>query len=265
MAAARHPVLMRRRLGIIGGTGLYSWPGPGESIDVETPYGEVAVTFHATAKGDIVFVPRHGKDHSVPPHRVNSRAQLWAMKASKVDAVLGVFNVGSLDPATPPGRWMLWDDLVDHTKSRLQTFDDGRVVHVDLSPPFCPRVRDAFLRQAPSDALSTGVYVATEGPRFETAAEAAQYRREGGTVAGMTAVPEVPLARELGVCYVPLARTANGSGESVSLETIQRRMATARPGLAKWVAAVQSRWPAKPACDCAAKAKRAVLGGGVRA
>jgi 5'-methylthioadenosine phosphorylase len=217
-----------QKVGIIGGTGVYdpTWLEDAQEVVVNTPYGETKLVEGRLKEctESVVFMNRHGAGHSVPPHRVNYRANLWALKAQGVGRVAATAAVGSLNQAMPPGSMVLVDQFLDFTKSRPQTFfdgDDGRVVHVDVSQPYCAasrrRVRQAGAR-AGVHLIMGGVYVTTEGPRFETPAEIRAYRILGGDLVGMTGVPEVVLARELGLCYVTIAMVTNfaaGMSETV--------------------------------------------------
>ena len=209
-----------KRVGVIGGTGVYdpNWLESPQERTVETPYGVVQVVEGALSVHpgqSVVFMNRHGAGHSVPPHRVNYRANLWALKVLGVERVLATAAVGSLNLAMAPGSMVLVDQFLDFTKSRPVTFFDGRdgeVVHTDVTEPYCGesrrRVRDAGWRCDVPQVFG-GVYVTTEGPRFETPAEIRAYRILGGDVVGMTGVPEVVLARELGLCYVTVAMVTN--------------------------------------------------------
>ena len=208
------------RVGIIGGTGVYdpSWLMNPKEKTVDTPYGEARVIegqLKSRPEQSLVFMNRHGIGHSVPPHQVNYRANIWALKSLGVDRVIATAAVGSLNLAMPAGSMVLVDQFLDFTKSRPVTFfdgSDGRVIHTDMSVPYCEetrrRIQAAGARRAVS-LIMGGVYVTCEGPRFETAAEIRAYRLLGGDVVGMTSVPEVVLARELGLCYVTLAMVTN--------------------------------------------------------
>lgn len=208
------------RVGIIGGTGVYDPTWLEGAVDrlVETPYGFVTLTEgHLKAGGSepVVFMNRHGAGHSVPPHRVNYRANVWALKAVGVDRVVATAAVGSLNLAMPPGSMVLVDQFLDFTKTRPATFfdgEDGRVVHTDVTHPYCEQSRARIVDGAGGLGLPVtmgGVYVTTEGPRFETPAEIRAFRLLGGDVVGMTGVPEVVLARELGLCYAGIAMVTN--------------------------------------------------------
>ena len=204
-------------IAVIGGTGVYD-PGildGSEIVTVETPYGAATVslgTFHGRR---VAFMARHGEGHSVPPHRVNYRANMAALNKLGVERVLATAAVGSLNPVMAPGHLVAVDQFIDLTKSRPQTFFEGGqagVVHTDMTQPYCPELRDLLRSAAGRLGLVLhhgGTYVCTEGPRFETPAEIKMIRMVGGDLVGMTGVPEVVLARELGMCYAAVAMVTN--------------------------------------------------------
>lgn len=188
------------RVGIIGGTG-FALPDA-EILTTDTPYGEVDVA----RAGGIFFVSRHGREH-VPPHRIVHRANIDALARCKVDAIFAINTVGALDPAIPVGALVVPDDLIDLRKS-TETFHETRAVHVDVTRPYCPTLRDLLLAEG---AREGGTYAATEGPRLETAAEVRMLRALGGHVVGMTGCPEATLARERGICYASLCLVLNAA------------------------------------------------------
>lgn len=176
----------------------------------------------------IFFMNRHGKGHSIPPHLVNYRANIWALHQLGVQRILATAAVGSLNVAMAPGQMVLADQFLDFTKTRASTFFEGGtqgVVHTDMTVPYCPDLRIALHKAGHDAGLSVtngGVYVATEGPRFESPAEIRAYRLLGGDLVGMTGVPEVVLARELGMCYASIGLVTNfAAGISASPLTHQ--------------------------------------------
>ncbi|MCQ8898410.1 MAG: S-methyl-5'-thioadenosine phosphorylase, partial [Hadesarchaea archaeon] len=203
------------RVGIIGGTGLYRLAVSGGWRGVRTPYGRVEVLVGGFGPGRVAFLPRHGRKHEHPPHLVNYRANLWALRSLGVERVLAVSACGSLNPRMRPGELVLLDQFLDFTRSRPATFYTGgrkRVVHVDLTEPYCPELRRILLEAAKEEGVRLhprGTYVCTEGPRFETAAEIRAFRRLGGDLVGMTNVPECVLARELEMCYAAVGLVTN--------------------------------------------------------
>ncbi len=208
---------MKITTAIIGGTGVYD---PGMLSDVTervvaTPFGEAAVLLGNYKGRPVAFLTRHGRKHTVPPHRINYRANIYALKMLGVEQVVATTAVGSLNQAMGPGQFVLPDQFLDFTKHREHTFfdgEDGRVVHVDVTEPYCPRLRDVIV--ACADPLgyachNGGTYVCAEGPRFETPAEIKMFHQLGGDVVGMTNVPEVVLAREAELCYATISIVTN--------------------------------------------------------
>lgn len=213
---------------IIGGTGVYGLSSQHREEKVLTPYGEVVVDIHALQGREIVFLPRHGKKHGTPPHKINYRANLWALKELGVKYVYATGAVGSCDENFKPGQVVLLKDFLDFTKSRVATFYDGEgeVVHTSMVDPYCQNLRRLFQEEALAEGFQVAgeaVYVCTEGPRFETAAEIRMYRQLGGQVVGMTNVPEVVLAKELQMCYAAVGIITNwctGLGEELDKDEI---------------------------------------------
>jgi 5'-methylthioinosine phosphorylase len=214
-------------LAIIGGSGL-SKLGNMEVTQrkvVRTPYGEPsgALTFGRIAKCDVVFLARHGYGHTIAPHEVNYRANLWALKESGAAEVVSVASVGGIRKDLGPGVLVLPDQIIDYTWGRASTFFEGAgapVNHIDFTEPYDPALRKRLLRAA-GDAkeaiVDGGVYAATQGPRLETAAEITRLERDGADVVGMTGMPEASLAREISLAYAAINLVANfaaGRGES---------------------------------------------------
>lgn len=204
------------RAAIIGGTGFDRLEGydlAAETLD--TPYGQ-ALVFHGRGElEDIVFLARHGPEHRVPPHRINYRANLKALQQLDVERILATFAVGSLVNDVPPGSLVAIDQFLDFTHGREGTFFDGGksgLAHTDMTQPYCPALRERLLAFASTHGLAirpAGTYVCTNGPRLETAAEVRMFAQLGGHVVGMTGVPEVGLARELGMHYAGVAYSIN--------------------------------------------------------
>lgn len=200
---------------IIGGTGVYDpalLENP-EPMVISTPYGDAAATIGTYQGKRIAFMPRHGAGHSIPPHRINYKANITALKQLGVTQVLATAAVGSLQRTYAPGSLVIVDDFLDFTKSRPTTFfENGTVVHVDVSDPYCGRLRQTLLDTAAAtgvDVHASGTYVCTEGPRFESPAEIRMYQSLGAAVVGMTSVPEVVLAKEAELCYATVCMVTN--------------------------------------------------------
>lgn len=205
-------------LAIIGGTGVYQL-AEGTAEKIATPYGDSLISRIELNGNEVVFLPRHGAEHSLPPHRINYRANIWALHYLGIRDVLATQAVGSLNQQMPPGAFVLLSQFIDWTHRREATFfngDDGQVVHVDVSKPYCPRVNNMVKQAATKlniELCDEAVYACTEGPRFETAAEVRLLQQFGADVVGMTNVPEVVLAREAGLCYSALCIVCNwGAG-----------------------------------------------------
>ncbi|MDF2874551.1 MAG: S-methyl-5-thioinosine phosphorylase, partial [Sporomusa sp.] len=205
------------KIAIIGGTGVYD-PRILDNIrdqEIATPYGVVRFKSGEYAGKEVAFIPRHGSSHSIPPHLINYRANIWAIKKLGVQNIIATTAVGSLNLDMKPGDFVLIDQFLDFVKNRTTTFYEGGdrgVVHVDVTTPYCPTVRNVLTTAAQNLGISIhqqGTYVCTEGPRFETPAEIKMFAKFGGDVVGMTNVPEVVLAREAEMCYATVSMVTN--------------------------------------------------------
>ncbi len=224
-------------LAIIGGSGLtrLSTLAVAHREVVRTPYGDPSSTllFGQIAGRDAIFLARHGHGHTIPPHRVNYRANLWALKQKGARTIVAVASVGGIR-GCQPGDLVLPHQLIDYTSGREATFFDGgegNVVHVDFTHPYAPELRLRCLEAATSAGIPLtdgGVYGAVNGPRLETAAEIDRMERDGATLVGMTGMPEAALARELGVPYVAICVVVNhaagrvDSASEISMEGISQ-------------------------------------------
>lgn len=215
---------------IIGGTGVYDAGSSSFKKTVKTKYGEVELDILKIQGEEIVFLARHGKDHSVPPHLINYRANMRALKEIGVKYIYATAAVGSCNENYGPGDVVIIKDFLDFTKSRPVTFFEGGkepVKHVDMSEPYCRNLREKFISISKNEGLDIkgeAVYVCTEGPRFETAQEIKMFKKLGGDVVGMTNVPEVVLAKELGICYSTIGIISNwctGMVGDIALHDIQ--------------------------------------------
>ncbi|MCF6464742.1 S-methyl-5'-thioinosine phosphorylase [Clostridium sp. Cult2] len=214
---------------IIGGTGVYDI-GESHNRLVHTKYGEVELDLINIDGEEIVFLSRHGKNHTTPPHRINYRANMMALKEIGVEYIYATAAVGSCNENYAPGDVVIIKDFLDFTKSRPITFFEGgeeKVKHVDMSNPYCKNLRDKFYLMAKEEGIEIkgeAVYVCTEGPRFETASEINMFKHLGGDVVGMTNVPEVVLAKELGICYATIGIISNwcaGMKGDITIHDIQ--------------------------------------------
>ena len=225
-------------LAVIGGSGLTELANLEVTRRevVRTPYGEPSGTllFGRIGPQDVVFLARHGHGHTIPPHRVNYRANLWALvKAAGAEGIISVASVGGIREDLGPGALVVPHQIIDTTWGRPQTFFDGGdapVVHIDFTEPYDPGLRERLLCAADAVGMKisgSAVYAATQGPRLETAAEIERLARDGADIVGMTGMPEASLARELEVPYAAICAVANwaaGRGDSaraISLASIE--------------------------------------------
>jgi 5'-methylthioadenosine phosphorylase len=194
-------------IGVFGGSGFTSFIDGVEEREIETPYGSPSAPLVVGEVGGrrVAFLPRHGRKHEFPPHKVNYRANLWAMREIGVTRVLGPTAAGSLQPHVKPGSFVVSDQLVDRTSGRLHTFYDGpATTHVSFADPYCPELRTVAVDRARAQSIDVherGTVVVIEGPRFATRAESKWYSAQGWGVINMTQAPEAELARELALCY----------------------------------------------------------------
>ena len=200
-------------IGIFGGTGIYD-SGLLEDayeVDVDTPFGRPSdtITVGTFKKRKIAFLPRHGRRHTIPPHMINFKANIWAFKELGVTRVIAPSAVGSLREELEPGHFALSSQFLDFTKSRDGSFSEkGRVIHISVADPFCPELQSSVLKVAEDQDMTMHTdctYVCIEGPRFSTKAESRFFKQLGADVIGMTLVPECQLAREAQMCYVSIS------------------------------------------------------------
>jgi 5'-methylthioadenosine phosphorylase len=238
-------------IGVIGGSGFYEFLTDAEEVRVETPFGEPSepVLVGELAGRRVAFLPRHGKDHRFPPHKIPFRANLWALRALGVRRIVAPSAVGSLTASYGPGTLVIPDQLVDRTGGRVQTFYDEYAVHVPFADPYCPSGRAHAVEAARKSGwvpASTGTLVVIDGPRFSTRAESQWYAAQGWTLVGMTGHPEAVLARELALCYTTLALVTDldagvDEGDGVTqaevFEVFGKNMSRLRELVAKVIAA----------------------------
>jgi len=223
-------------LAVIGGTGVTSFPGL-EVVRkqvVQTPYGlPSSPLIHGLYEDKpVVFLARHGLAHTIPPHQINYRANLWALQHIGVKNIIAIAAVGGINPDLAISSLVLPDQLIDYTCGREHSFfeyPDQAVTHIDFTQPYCPELRQALLNIAknePIELYDGGVYGVTQGPRLETAAEIQRMANDGNDIVGMTGMPEASLARELDLCYATCAVIANpaaglGGTEEISMQEIE--------------------------------------------
>ncbi|MDH4273565.1 MAG: S-methyl-5'-thioinosine phosphorylase [Gammaproteobacteria bacterium] len=225
-------------IAIIGGTGLTSLHNLQivRREVVHTPYGEPSgpLVYGSISNKQVVFLPRHGPGHTIPPHKINYRANIYALQEVGVKQVIAVAAVGGIRADLTPGRLMIPDQMIDYTWGRSTTFFEDslkQVVHIDFTEPYCNDLRLVLLKagkQLGLNIAAQGVYAATQGPRLETTAEINRLERDGCDIVGMTGMPEAALARELGLCYASCSVVANmaaGRGdEALTMEQIERNL-----------------------------------------
>ncbi len=244
---------------IIGGSGVYD-PRMLEDVKdvtVTTEFGTVALKSGIYKGKKVFFLARHGEKHSIPPHMVNYRANIKALKDSKVKNIISTSAVGSLNRTMKPGDFVLLDQFIDFTRERKCTFHDDTVVHTDFTNPYCPQLREIILKAASHLKIPLhprGVYVCTEGPRFETPAEIKMFSLLGGDVVGMTNVPEVVLAREAKICYSSIATVTNFaagiSPSKITHEEVIEIMAQNSENIKKLISQIIEMIPEKKTCEC---------------
>ncbi len=251
-------------IGIFGGSGFYDFAeGAVEEVRVDTPYGppSAPLALMTVAGRQVAFLPRHGKKHTLPPHKVPYRANLWAFKSLGITRVLAPSAVGSLQPGIAPGDFVVNDQFVDRTNSRADTFFDGPdVVHVSSADAYCPQMRQLAIESAKQNAVTvheTGTVVVIQGPRFSSKAESRWFTQMGWNIVSMTQYPEVILAREMEMCYVTLSLVTDYDAGLVSdtaavqahdvLAVLKQNTANVKRVLKTMLAEM----PAERVCSCA--------------
>lgn len=253
-----HP-LAQAEIGIIGGSGLYALLDDAHEIEVSTPYGPPSdpITIADVGGRRVAFLPRHGRDHRYPPHKIPYRANLWALRSVGVRQIIAPCAVGGLRPELGPGTFVVPDQLIDRTSGRAQTFYDDGAVHLSFADPYCPDGRATVLkagaRVRPEDG---GTMVVVEGPRFSTRAESRWFTAIGGTIVNMTGHPEAVLARELALCYTTIALVTDldagvESGHGVTQEEVFQVFADNTAVLREILMEAVAALPAERTCPCA--------------
>lgn len=257
-------------IGVFGGSGFYKFLDNVREIKVETPYGPPSDKFHLAEIGGrkVAFLPRHGRDHAIPPHMINYRANVWAMKSLGVQRIIGPCAAGSLQKHVKPGEFVICDQFVDRTNARRDTFYDGPVAtHISAADPYCPQVRakaSQVAREVGINVHDTGTMVVIQGPRFSTRSESKWFSSQGWQVINMTGYPEGILARELEMCYcnislitdydVGLEGIEPVSHEAV-IEVFNANLEKIRALITKLIAAM----PTERTCGCHESLKTARL------
>jgi 5'-methylthioadenosine phosphorylase len=236
-----------------------------EKIKVDTPYGEVIIYASTFGSHELFFIQRHGEQSNLPPHRVNHRGNIQAFASSHVSSVFSIGTVGSMKKTIKPGELVIPHDFIDATKSRMQTFFDDRRVHVDMTEPFCSSLRNALQKSCEKipDVIfhESGVYLATEGPRLETAAEIKLYSMVADIV-GMTMGSEVVLAREKGMCFASLCLVCNmaaGLQNRLTADEIASVYKNKEPVISKILHLAIQSLDEKRSCHCPVDVSKATL------
>jgi 5'-methylthioadenosine phosphorylase len=248
-------------IGVIGGSGFYEFLDSADEVSIETPFGRPSdpLVIGEIAGRRVAFLPRHGRDHRFPPHRIPYRANLWALRSVGVRQILAPSAVGSLTADYGPGTLAVPDQLVDRTSGRVQTFyNEGGAVHVAFADPYCPVGRATAVRAARTtgwEPATSGTLVIIEGPRFSTRAESHWYARQGWTLIGMTGHPEAVLARELALCYTTITLVTDTDagveeGEGVTHDEVFRVFAANVTRLRQVIMQTIQDLPLDRACPC---------------
>lgn len=258
-------------IGVFGGSGFYSFLEGATEHRVPTPYGDpsAALVVGEVAGRSVAFVPRHGRRHEFPPHRVPYRANLWAMRSLGVQRVIAPAAAGSLQPHVGRGDFVVCDQLVDRTSGRAATYHDGpETTHVSLADPYCPELRAIAVEQGRALGIpmhERGTVVVIEGPRFSTRAESRWYAAAGWEVVNMTQYPEAALARELELCYLNVSLITDydvgvEGVPPVSVEEVVKVFAENNARLRDLLLAIIPAIPAERACACGTALKGARVG-----
>ncbi|MDP2156614.1 MAG: S-methyl-5'-thioadenosine phosphorylase [Nitrospirota bacterium] len=255
--------------GVIAGSGIYAIPELEiiDSVKVSSPYGEPSDHYRIgrLSGREIVFLPRHGSLHHIPPHRINYRANIWGFRELGVKRILSVGASGGISREMKPGSLVVLDQIIDRTSGREATFyDENDVVHIDFTEPFCPDLRKTLLAsasQAGIHVLGKGTYVAVNGPRLETAAEIREFSLIGADVVGMTGMPEAVLARELELCFASVAVVTNvaaGIAEArLTTTEVVDVMKASTEHIKALIKTLFSLNPGEPDCSCSSSLKNA--------
>jgi len=250
---------------VIGGSGLETLLEDTEQIRVGTPYGlPPPISIGEVGGKSVAFLPRHGVHHSVPPHKVNYRANIYALFEMGVKRIVATNAVGAINVDFKPGDLVVPHDLVDFTKFRQLTFyEDAPVTHVDMSQPFCPEVRALLIKTMKKRSVQVwdrAVVVCTEGPRFETPAEIEMFRRLGCDVVGMTVAPETVLTRELEICYATVCFVSNmaaGIQQQLTAQEVAEVAKKKMPIIQQILRETIEHLPRSRQCPCAHALKKA--------
>lgn len=259
------------KIGIIGGSGFYDLATSLKEIKVETPFGPPSdkIAIGEVAGQLVAFLPRHRKDHEIPPHLINYRANIWALKDLGVERIITSHAVGSLQESYKPGEFVILDQFIDRTSGRPDTFYNGPVVtHVSTAFPYCPQISDLAVSVAKKMGLKVhpkGTVVVIQGPRFSTAAESWWFTKMDWHLVNMTEYPEIVLAREKEICYTAIAvitdydsgLVARGRVKPVNVGEIVKNFNLNIDKVKKLMMTMVKNWPDKRTCECGEALKHA--------
>ena len=251
-------------IGIVGGSGFYDLATGLREIKVETPYGPPSdkIALGKIANKKVAFLPRHHKNHDIPPHKINYRANIYALKSLGVSRIITSHAAGSLQKEIKPGDFVILDQFVDRTKGRIDTFYDGQMVtHISSAFPYCPQLRKLAIEVGKEMKLplhEKGTVVIIQGPRFSTTAESIWFTKMGWDLVNMTEYPEVVLARELEICYCAIAiATDYDAGvvveedlKPVSTKEVIESFGKNINKTKKLILKMVESWPKQVACSC---------------
>jgi 5'-methylthioadenosine phosphorylase len=250
------------RVGVFGGSGFYSFLDDVRTVELTSPYGppSAPVSIGTIDGQDVAFLPRHGLKHELPPHKINFRANVWALKELGVERIVGPCAAGSLKRDVKPGEFVICDQLVDRTTGRTDTFYDGpTTTHIAFADPYCPELRSLAIGAGRAEGITVherGTVVTIQGPRFSTRAESKWFQDAGWEVINMTQYPEAYLARELEICYVNISLITDydvgveGETEPVSHEAVLQVFNANNERLRNLLFAMIPRIPKERSCPC---------------
>lgn len=249
-------------IGIFGGTGIYDSGllKEAKEVTIDTPFGKTSdsITVGIFKGKKIAFMPRHGKKHTIPPHMINYRANIWAFKELGVKRIIAPSAVGSLKEELTPGQFVLPSQFLDFTKSRKGSLsEEGRVIHISVADPFCPEIQSAILRAAKTQNIAIHkdcTYVCIEGPRFSTKAESLFFRSTGADIIGMTLVPECQLAREAQICYASISTVTDydvWAEKPVTAKEVMETLSKNAENTKRLLTSIPDEIPQVRSCSCA--------------
>jgi len=248
------------KIALIGGSGIYELKNLQQAREekLNTPFGEIIFYSGKWGGKDIIFLPRHGKDHKIPPNKINYRGNIYALKFIGIERILSTSATGSLNPQIKVGSFVIIDQFIDFTKDRPPAlFTEGDVIHIDMSEPYCPELRNILISVSDELRFSfypKGTYICTEGPRFETPAEIKAFKVMGADLVGMTNVPEVVFAREAGICYASVAIVTNMAagikGGNLTSTEVSQKMKEAAQEITELFLNAIKEIPNKRGCVC---------------